>query len=149
MWFTKAAKPSLFFFPQKRHALFRCWSKKTHWRETELWRSLTSSEDYGMKQLLLRQGVYSPIEKYFVGHNTRATKTNSQEETTYPRLVLWSVFSVKTRCSSGGVTERTWWEHSASIRSQSIINGHVNILWGRAMEKMSQGHTQETTAQTL
>lgn len=43
----------------------------------------------------------------------------------------------KSWCLCGEFTEGTWWEHSASIRSQSIIDGHVNILWGGAMEKMT------------
>lgn len=45
----------------------------------------------------------------------------------------------------GEFTEGTLWEHSASIRSQSIIDGHVNILWGRAMEKMTREHTHADT----
>lgn len=43
----------------------------------------------------------------------------------------------KTWRSCGKFTEGAWWEHSASIRSQSIIDVHVNNLWGRAMEKMT------------
>lgn len=44
---------------------------------------------------------------------------------------------LQTWCLCSKFTEGARCEHSASIRSQSIIDVHVNILWRRAMEKMT------------
>lgn len=130
-----------------------CWMKTAH---TRVWLSshALQRKNREYKSCFVAK-FYRRLPRFTIGENAanarkhmyklRSFKKKIRNNSASARCSGWlqspkmrpnQVF-FKTRRSCGEFTEGAWWEHSASIRSQSIIDGHVNILWGRAMEKMT------------